>query len=190
MAQQQPQRLTVLGILASAIFVLAVSACAGGDQPTAIRERLSGEKIFRGLILGEGPVAEHFPEVWPHRDFTLEERERRERTAAQLVEHIRQADPTFFDRFGAATQSGDHLRIERALDESTALVKQAVQERGLSTASRGERVGTCITVAAVVILFADSFMAVDEEGGESAWSGAKLGRDQFVEMVSTRLAAG
>jgi SdpC family antimicrobial peptide len=188
-------------------FVLAATACGGGDPATAARKRLSGEEVFRGLVLGEGTVAEQFPEVWgsfSHRQFTLEEREAHERTKAQLVADIRQADPTFFDRFGAAMQSGDHLRIERAMDESAVLVKQAVQGRMPAAASRDNRGGTCVTfaiaanIAAVVNAIGAWNVAVTsnwvynenylwDDGGESAWSGSQLGRDQVIDMIATRL---
>lgn len=210
MAQQQGiRRLTALGVFVAATFVLAASACGGGEPASAARKRLSGEEVFRGLVFGEGTVAEQFPEVWgsfSQHTFTPEQREAHALAKAQLVEGIRQADPMFFDRFGEALQSGDHLRIERAMDESEALVKQAVQERMPSAATLDNRGGTCITfaiaanIAAVVNAIGAWNVAVEsnwvynenyfwDSGGESAWSGSQLGRDQVIDMIATRLAA-
>jgi SdpC family antimicrobial peptide len=218
MHQLSLKRSTALAGAVTAMLVTVLVAC-GNDDRTALaqsRQPLSGEEVFRGLVFHEGPVAAQLPEVWrqvPPRQLTPEQQEARARRKDAVVADIRQADPTFFDRFGADIQSGDHLRIEQALDESAKLVKQAAQKLAPAAPTAGDRQGTCCVVlvcgvvtmldygvwidyGAIAAVIADEAYAYAESydyndgDGESAWAGTQLGRDQVVDMIATRLVAG
>ncbi|MEZ4363428.1 MAG: hypothetical protein R3B48_24855 [Kofleriaceae bacterium] len=158
--------------------------------------------MFRGLVFGEGAVAAQVPEIWgsyqaPELD--AKDQARREEMIAQLIADLREADATFLDRYGAAMQSGDHLLIEKTLDESAVLVRQAVEKRqGPLSDSKvvKDPGGTCLAVALVVVgalVVAVVGYAVYNEnvfwggGDEFGWSGSQLGRDQAVDLIATRL---
>jgi SdpC family antimicrobial peptide len=81
-----------------------------------------GETVFRGGLLDDGPVARLLPEIWEnpvimgyrdHADLTGQTTE----AVQLLIAALRAQAPTFFDRFGTEMQSGDHIRILRAIDE-------------------------------------------------------------------------
>jgi SdpC family antimicrobial peptide len=84
---------------------------------------MSGEDLFKGCFFGVGPGAAFFPEVWenPQVKARMESATRgvpRQEVAAFAVAHIREKDAGFFDRFGRDLQSGDHVLVARALEES------------------------------------------------------------------------
>jgi hypothetical protein len=106
-------------------------SCAGpgisrpcGSTPTY--DPADGEALFIGLFFGLGPVADLFPEIWktfhPAQDTV-----RAALLAERVLVRIRLRDPGFFSRFEADLLSGDHLRIERSLDEASRLTLSALR---------------------------------------------------------------
>ncbi|MFI6457950.1 hypothetical protein ACIBF6_41155 [Streptosporangium amethystogenes] len=73
-------------------------------------ERYDGEALFQGLFLGQGQVAEIYPDLrvpsstgaWPAA------------RAQRLVAGMKRAEPGFFTAFETAITSGDRVRIEQA----------------------------------------------------------------------------
>ena len=110
---------------------------AGPAQPSAAAptfdaSALSGEELFRGLVLGDGPAAFAVPELWGTRDVRDAVAARAARVevdpeASVSLAEARQAvvaslaasDPAFFERFKADVTSGSPLRVQRALRETT-----------------------------------------------------------------------
>ena len=133
-----------------------MTACQS-DSPLAPTRHVvpkDGETLFRGLVFGEGEVAKAFPEIWGGKKiddprWTAEAREAVVQAKAALISDMRTADPGFFDRYGAALQSGDRLRIERMLDESGKLLRQVADSRiaAAQSGAPGDANGTCIFVA-------------------------------------------
>ncbi len=75
-----------------------------------------GELIFRGVLLGIGPVAKLFPEYYSGAGGVEEQH-------ASAVDHVvasfREHDPAYFDQFAKDMQSGDLTRISLALDKAS-----------------------------------------------------------------------
>ncbi len=90
-------------------------------------------KRFFGLVFGEeGPIAEMFPQIWKNPQ-VLEQMKSEKRMKAWndfkevVVSELKNRDRTFFDRFGEAMQSGDHIKIVDGLNEAGAIVRQAIE---------------------------------------------------------------
>jgi SdpC family antimicrobial peptide len=140
-----------------ALLLGSVSACVEVVEPrTPLDSTLDGETIFRGLVFGEGPVAEIFPEVWGRvaaepPSWTPEQREAARVIKRELITDIKRADPSFFERFHASMRSGQHVRIARAMDESAALFTAVVEARSgkLSKTERDE-MGACVAITLAV----------------------------------------
>src|SRR6185436_1705270 len=104
-----------------AVFLVAAFEPAGvAAHPKAPPRSWSGEQMFRGILLADGPVAQILPEIRDQiRPSLLKGDPRLRRAVAvfqdQLVEALAQRDPVFFDEFAAAMRSRDRLRIQRAL---------------------------------------------------------------------------
>ena len=95
-------------------FSLMLLCTAGlwGASPT----HFDGETVFRGVLLGDGPVAALFPEYYhppepQHPHHTLID-------VPLVLEAFRDHDPTFCERFGQSLQSGDPVKISQSLDEA------------------------------------------------------------------------
>jgi SdpC family antimicrobial peptide len=88
------------------------------------KSNLTGEAIFRGVLLGESPVADLFPEYYPNpiseSDINGSDpaAKARKDTEEELLSKFRAQFPSFFRSFGEDMQSGDRIKISRALEES------------------------------------------------------------------------
>lgn len=85
----------------------------------AVPRSFSDEELFRGLMLGSGPVADLIPEIRDHAKPELfvhsgVQLARLHQTHERLLTSLRQRDPAFFEAFGREVRSGNRVRIERA----------------------------------------------------------------------------
>lgn len=190
-------RLYTLALLAA---TLGASACTDSAPATGLHARVTGEEAFRGLVLGEGAVAQQLPEIWanlPAQTLSSEQQAARNQVKAQLIADLRAADATFFTRFASDVQSGDHLRIERALEDSAGLVKQVVSAQ---SAPKSDPISTCVAVTLAVVGNVVAVVNVAVAGNlvytvnwfwdnQSVAAGGQLAHDQVVDMIATRLYA-
>ena len=80
-----------------------------------------GKELFRGVLFGQGAVADALPEVW-------ERAELRQMHTAPTTEALAAIDgivskldatyPGYFDRFASDMQSGDHVQIRSTLQDA------------------------------------------------------------------------
>ena len=139
-------------------FAWVTSGCDSSTPapaaPAFDASALSGEDLFSGLVLGDGPAAFAVPELWGAHDARGAAVARAARTGddpevaaalagfrQSLVEHVAEADPAFFDRFKAEVTSGSPLRVQRALRETAALIASE------STTSRLQTDGEAVVEA-------------------------------------------
>ena len=99
----------------------------------------------------------------------------------RIIARINAVDPTFLTRFAADFQSGDHVRIQRAIDEGGRLFLDAASVEG---ALPGHVVpeARCIAVFVVAILV---FFVFAIHGGGTV---GELQRAQLVDTIATRFA--
>ncbi|MDB4951460.1 MAG: hypothetical protein JWM27_4109 [Gemmatimonadetes bacterium] len=190
------RRLAVLTV--TTVAVLGGAASVAGFAPNRAvraeaRAAYDGETVFRGVFFGEGPVAARLPEMWKERRLGTYSGAvgAAHATAAvedEIVAEMRLRDPAFFDRFGAALQSGRHVAVDQAMREAADMVakSRAVQEVDPATGS-----GTCIVVAVykyvVVVSSAIVVKSVAIVLDASATDPSELRRDQIVHLLATRL---
>jgi|GEM_PF-4879016 len=131
-----------------AMALTMVPAPSGAAAPTGIA--YTGEEIFRGVIFGQGDVANLFPELWakPHQmlerslersDNPEERRAQIEREVDLVISTIWTQDPAFFGRFEENVTSGDHLVVREALFEGAQLMMDVFNGTGLDGNNLGER---------------------------------------------------
>lgn len=166
----------------------------------------SGQALYRGMVLGEGPAAKLFPEIWESRtvqDKVAISEEERRAAADSVVSWISRKDPTFFQRFGADLTSGDREAIAAILDETRDLTVAAVKEvsagkrrggaspgedRGLGVFLYGD-VAVVYDIAVAVVAVAFGFVAVtpaDKSEGhlqQDAWVDALAKRDMRITGI-------
>lgn len=187
MSQARFSRSKVLGGLAAAALMLGVGACGGEPEPTHAQSAVTGEEAFKGLFFGEGAVAARLPEVTGSlalSNLPPEEQARHAQRRTQLVASIKDADPTFFERFGADIQSGNHLRIEQALNEGLAVMKTASQ----GSLSQSDTDSGSLEVMCLILMCHVATWTATSDDQRPTWLSSPLQRDQMAEMIATRLA--
>lgn len=191
-----------MSLLFLSFLIVGAVGCTSQVESTTAHPYLEGEAVFRGLVFGEGRIADELPEIWANvdRNADPDKQALADQGKVKLIEALRAADATFFKRFGDAIQSGNHLRIDRALQESAALVKEVTSWQSAPKVADSTQTCVAITlvavgnVAAVVNLVVTANAVYDINwfwggDGENAWSGTQLGHDQVVDMIATRLFA-
>lgn len=187
MSQPRFARSKLLGGVVAAALMLGMGACGGDPEQTHAQSAVTGEEAFRGLFFAEGVVAAKLPPAWGPLELSKlspEEQAQHSQRRSQLVASIQKADPTFFERFGADIQSGDHLRIEQALNESLAVMKTA-SGQGLANTDVETGPLDVMCLIAYCHVVTQTFTFVQQE---TSWLTTPLQRDERVEVIARRLA--
>lgn len=107
-----------------------------------------------------------------------------------LLDAISASDPTFFDTFAADIQSGDHVRIDAALDRSA--TKLLSLSGGVDNGGASKITGECAFIAVVVAIEAVAAIAIwvatKQAPKQQVANADDLGHDQFVDAIAHRLA--
>lgn len=90
-----------------------------------------GRDLFRGLMLGYGPIADQYPHLTPDIGTPTPEQARE---AEQLIDTVHKLDPTFLDRFATDITSGNHITIDRTLTHAKNLLTEALTAHGVTDA--------------------------------------------------------
>jgi len=109
--------LMVVGMIANSSSALATTNAETSHASAVIPSPAGGydgKTLYLGLAFGQGPVGALFPELEGLRTMTADKQELADATMAE----ISNLDPTFFDRFAGAIQSGDRVQIRAALNEA------------------------------------------------------------------------
>ncbi len=176
-----------------------------GATPPQAKSQYDGEAVFRGVLLDDGPVARLFPEIWEnpvivgyrdHADLAGQPTE----AVQLLIAALRSQDSSFFDRFGTEMQSGDHIRILRAIDEGGDRLKKLAGDLAQDSVKSGLPIYEARALYHQTVLFHESYAYVQWYaytvvaaflflviGGVNGQTGSVLQRDQLVDLVSTRL---
>jgi len=99
----------------------------------------SGEELFRGLLLMDGPASDLIPEIRDQIRPPLDKRNPRLARAValfqdQLLDALNLRDPSFFGAFAESVRSGDHLRIQTALIEAARVTAAVLRENPVAQA--------------------------------------------------------
>jgi SdpC family antimicrobial peptide len=116
---------------------------------------------------------------------------------AALLEAITLKDPTFFDRFGAAMQSGDRLRIEAMLTQSFEKIRTLAKRAAVDDAQGGSGsdlhslfgCDDCeqeIVVAQVQVYVLFAYI-IDSDGAAAQGPNKTLQRAELVDLIARRL---
>lgn len=201
---QNSTRNTLVRVVSPVLLgTLALTGCAMDSRsPTevvAAAPALSGEQIFRGVFFGQGPAAALLPELWKGK--SVEERaqtpERVARVRAlqnEVVAQIADKDPAFFERFGATVRAGNHVAVERALQDAARLLRDELLASPTYGAIRTSEevadpvvdIEIAVYAVLVVVVFWIDFNVVAEN---TAMSVDGLQRDQLVDMMVKRMAS-
>lgn len=117
------------GLLLAGVLAVVGAGALGTTRAAQARPVpviAGGEDLFRGIMLGHGPVADVLPELWHPRSGPGADPENAVAALDPvLLSRIGADDPGFFDRFESDARSGDHERIVRALAEAAEKLSRA-----------------------------------------------------------------
>jgi SdpC family antimicrobial peptide len=141
--------LLAVTLLAASGGTSLVSA-AGDDGVRQLRAHKAvsydGETLYRGLVFGQGPVAQLFPELAQTPTASPEAAAAIDR----LIKRMSELNPSFFARFAGSVQSGDRVRIRSALEDADAVTKEAIASLGGSLAASGNARGDQVEITIFV----------------------------------------
>lgn len=103
----------------------------GSDVDARFAQPLAdGRTLFAGIVQGRGPVARMLPEIRDH--FLIDElvpdgraRARVEASFDEILDAIEARSPDYFPAFAADIGSGDHLRVQGALERAGLMALRA-----------------------------------------------------------------
>ncbi len=133
---------TSIKVSITAVLLLAVTFLGAPQRTSAgvrpVPKTFTGEQTFRGLLFGEAPVSQLFPEIWTSErvKYALGTKERAlefNQIKEAVVKWVKISDPGLMERFGREMQSGDHLRIQATLQEAGEKISTAIQSLGYVT---------------------------------------------------------
>lgn len=188
------------------VVALSISACdAGGvvseTQKEEASPRYGGKTIFEGLFFAKGPVAEQFPEIWNNEkvgkhlsQMSSDEASQAEEIQEKIVRWIRSEHPDFFEEFGAAMQSGNHVKIRRTLEQTSSMLRVATtdvtnfSERQLIEGAQAAKAETCAALVVVLVVAAAVAVVVwVTVGAQASEDSSRLKADDLVDTIATRL---
>jgi SdpC family antimicrobial peptide len=119
--------------LVAALFSYGLVLPGLGARPKTPVETYSGEDLYRGILLAYGPVVERIPEIRDHIRPSFDGGNPRLLRAVelfqdQLIDALGARHPGFFDAFGAAMRSGDHLRIQETLLDAARITLETLRQ--------------------------------------------------------------
>ena len=216
-ARQIPQKAVSLACIVLIAMQAFTPTAALGGAPQAAQEhrRYDGETIFRGLYFGQGPVAEMFPELWKQeryletkKQLTSGDEHRLTELQNKMVGRLRDLDKGFFDRFGETMQSGDHLAIQKSLEETGKLLYAATRaETGRDPYAPAENDLSIYRVVDVweyfelyqwiaiyeyvllVLYVGPEWVDARAQGMAELKGVTRLQREEWINLVATRLKA-
>ena len=176
-------------ILIISIFTLGLPCLA---QSSSTKLGFTGEQVFRGILFGEGEVAKLFPEIWDN-DSQLEESEQGQISVKEeIISFIKIQYPDFMDWFGQETQSGNHIRIQKALDEASEKSKIATTSLGLKDLDAepvDSEAGIAVAVAVAVAVWIWRYLWRYDSNRTTSYdkSSSILFRENLIDAIATKL---
>ncbi|GAB1821720.1 hypothetical protein HerbRD11066_48840 [Herbidospora sp. RD11066] len=172
----------IVGTILAVSLVTAGSA-AGAAVPSSTR--FTGEELFMGLFLTQGPAAEVYSDIrGPHSDAVWTSSE-----ATTLTARMNALDPAFFAAFEADLTSGDRVRVKRAADRAGALAaKVATVQNGAAVSGEFGLSGSFIMVDRTIYKSTSVVVNKNKYWGERDAVSSELDRERWADDVADALA--
>ncbi len=109
---------------------MTLYSCQTGEA--TLKKNFSGEELFNGIFFGQGEVATLIPEISNQVNMadvlTTDELEEVANVRQDLTAALKVQNPNFFNEFKSAIQSGNHLRIQETLRQTSELIFQGIMD--------------------------------------------------------------
>ncbi|EKO8593240.1 sporulation delaying protein family toxin [Staphylococcus pseudintermedius] len=109
------------------------------DKAEAKTFQYSGEELYRGIIFGQGRVAEKLPEIWTPELREETRNERNEKITNEVVEYVKKHDPSYFKELKEVIEKGNEKEISATLDKGGQLFGKFAESTGIIKRMNDER---------------------------------------------------
>jgi SdpC family antimicrobial peptide len=199
------KKLFVAVAMASLITTLVACTTSAPKLQPVLHD---GHTLFEGIFFGVGMAGQQLPEIW-HGKSASQRADSAEAARAidiqrlNIVRNLERDNPTFFPDFALAIRSGDHLRIENALEDAAQKLNQSSGNGVHTQLELDPELGTRVAIAETdtAFMIRETALAVfevrvnylyrKEESNSMLQSNANatpLQRDVFVDIVARRFA--
>ncbi|WP_010496580.1 hypothetical protein [Paenibacillus elgii] len=103
-----------ISLLLVFVLMFTSSAFAIGTQKKQ-NTQYDGETLYRGIVFGQGPVAQLLPEYFNKQALEQASSEDAKKTVDFIIQKMKSMNPDYFDEFSKAVYSGNRLAIDRQL---------------------------------------------------------------------------
>lgn len=119
---------------AAFLFMFSVTAQAqvSNGKAEASELKYSGEEIFRGVLFGQGEVAELFPELWNEELLKATSTEEAYKAVDNIIAGVKEYDKNYFKKLENAFKKKDAVKIDQAFKLGTSYVQKYVEENKLT----------------------------------------------------------
>ncbi|WP_052659487.1 sporulation delaying protein family toxin [Bacillus alveayuensis] len=205
------KKLLSIFMVLTIIFTTTSAFASETKLQNKLQKQYDGETIFRGLVFGQGEVAKYFPEIWSNDLLKKANKKEVKQIANILISGIKKSDPNYFNELKEAVYSGEHLKIQAALNKGGELLSKQLENKNVKNVDKSQ-VGTATCAlyvaygaAAVSLVAAYSHaVVITAAGGAVAylyvvtqkkfWTSstskedAILQQEKLVNLVATRFA--
>ncbi|ANN35633.1 hypothetical protein A9498_30115 (plasmid) [Bacillus thuringiensis serovar coreanensis] len=88
----------------------------------------SGEELYKGIIFGQGEVANLFPEVWNEEKTSNVNNKESLKITTMIVNEMKLSDPFYFINLKKAVNSKQPLEVYQAFENGSYLLNQAINK--------------------------------------------------------------
>ncbi|MBP3970749.1 sporulation delaying protein family toxin [Bacillus sp. WL1] len=152
-------------IIGLTLFAMLLSLFSGFSPVKSVQaatmHKYTGEEIYAGAVLGQGEVANLFPDVWNQKEFKERNTKKTKELSNNVIKEMKKIDPKFFKELETAVYNQDTNAVDKVFANGQKLLKQAADNLNLgSSVDSNTAQGRCVETGAVAI-----FVVVVAAGG-------------------------
>ena len=114
------------------LFMFSVTVQVSNVEAEASKLKYSGEEIFRGVLFGQGEVAELFPELWNEELLKATSTEEAYKAVDSIIAGVKEYDKNYFKKLENTFKKKDAVKIDQAFKLGTSYVQEYVKENKLT----------------------------------------------------------
>ncbi|WP_242227342.1 sporulation delaying protein family toxin [Bacillus cereus group sp. BfR-BA-01315] len=141
-------------LLLFALVVLLFTSLVFFNKPYSVNAEteFTGEEIYKGLLFGQGKVAESLPKVWDEKKLTITNSKENKEITNKIIMEMKSIDPTYFKKLKQAINEQDLVEIKRTFENGNMLLNSAIKKLDLNIQKKEQGIGNGAIVSGMVSL--------------------------------------
>ncbi|ETT84688.1 sporulation delaying protein family toxin [Bacillus mycoides] len=126
--------------------LMSFTSNASASAKTLTKNKLTGEELFAGLILGQGDFAKEFDTIWTEEMLKTSNSKEVKAQAKIALAEMKKVDPTYFDKLEKAVYSEDLNETYNLLQTGGTVFNKAIENiNGKTIDSKNAISENCVT---------------------------------------------